>query len=154
MVIWSYKTTSRSNTGESPFLLTYGCEAMVPVKGGAGSFSRDRFSEEANMVNHGLHMDFLEEVRQITQLRLVAYHQRTTRYFNRKVKFRPFQIGDLVLKKVMPHTKTTSHGVFDANWEGPYKICSVLWEGTYHLSDLNGNRVPKPWNTEHLKKYY
>ncbi|KAL8127958.1 hypothetical protein AgCh_014767 [Apium graveolens] len=32
MVLWSYNTTPRSTTGETPFLLTYGYEAMVPVE--------------------------------------------------------------------------------------------------------------------------
>ncbi|XP_063942623.1 uncharacterized protein LOC108203423 [Daucus carota subsp. sativus] len=31
MVLWSYNTTPRTTTKESPFMLTYGCEAMVPV---------------------------------------------------------------------------------------------------------------------------
>lgn len=38
MVLWSYNTTPRSTTRESPFVLTYGCEAMVPVEIGAGSY--------------------------------------------------------------------------------------------------------------------
>ncbi|XP_074373650.1 uncharacterized protein LOC141713999 [Apium graveolens] len=32
MVIWSYNITPRSTTGETPFLLTYGYEDMVPVE--------------------------------------------------------------------------------------------------------------------------
>ena len=80
-----------------------------------GSFRRDGYESEANMVNHRLQLDLLEEIRTHSQERLVAYQQRTTRYYNSKVKARPFQVGDLVLRKVMPHTKIASHGVFGAN---------------------------------------
>ena len=49
-VLWAYKTTARSMTGEPPFLLTYGYEAMVPVKLGTGSLRRDNFDSEQNMI--------------------------------------------------------------------------------------------------------
>lgn len=95
---------------------------MVPVEVGAGSFRRDYSDEATNMINHKLQLDFIEEVKHTVQLRLAAYQQRTTRYFNGKVKVKLFQVGDLVLKKVMPHTKTTDHRVFGANLEGPIKF--------------------------------
>ncbi|XP_074355965.1 uncharacterized protein LOC141695631 [Apium graveolens] len=37
-VLVSYNTTPRTTTGESPFSMVYGCEAMVPVDVGARSF--------------------------------------------------------------------------------------------------------------------
>ena len=73
MVLWSYNTTTRTTTGESPFTLTYGCEAMVPVEVGAGSFRRDFYSPENNEVNLRLYMDLMEEVRVTSQVKLVAY---------------------------------------------------------------------------------
>ncbi|PNX56457.1 gag-pol polyprotein, partial [Trifolium pratense] len=37
-VLWSYRTTPHSTTGETPFRLTYGTEAVIPVATGASSF--------------------------------------------------------------------------------------------------------------------
>ncbi|XP_074374200.1 uncharacterized protein LOC141714585 [Apium graveolens] len=153
-VLWSYNTTPRTTTGETPFSLVYGCEAMVPVEVGAGSFRRDNYELEANEVNHRLYLDMIEETREDAQIRVAAYQQRTARHYNSKVKARTFKVGDLVLRRVMPNTKVVSHGVFGANWEGPYKIKSVLWEGTYHLNDMQDKLIPRAWNTEHLHKYY
>ena len=153
-VLWSYNTTPRSTTGETPFSLTYGCEAMVPVEVGSGSFRRDHYDPKANEVNHRLYLDMIEETREDSQARLAAYHQRTARHYNGRVKTRPLRVGDLVLRRVMPNTKVPGHGVFGANWEGPYKVKSVLWEGTYHLTDMNDKLVPRAWNAEHLRKYY
>ena len=42
-VLWAYRTTARSMTRETPFLLAYGYEAMVLVELGARSLRRDNF---------------------------------------------------------------------------------------------------------------
>ncbi|XP_063948153.1 uncharacterized protein LOC135152236 [Daucus carota subsp. sativus] len=154
MVLWSYNTTPRTTTGESPFVLSYGCEAMVPIEIGAGSFRRDYFDQLDNDASQRLYLDMIEEIRATSQLRLAAYQRRTARYYNNKVKAHPFQVGDLVLRKVVLNNKNPQHGVFGANWEGPYRVKVILWKGTYRLEDLDGKPVPRPWNAEHLKKYY
>ncbi|XP_074347042.1 uncharacterized protein LOC141685863 [Apium graveolens] len=154
MVIWSYNTTPRSTTGESPFMLTYEYEAMIPVEVGVGSLQRDLFIEKDAEVNQRLHLDLLDKVRMKSQLKLAAYQQRIARYFNKKVKSVPHKVGDLVLRKVMPNTKITQHGVLGANWECPYSIKAILWKGTYHLEDLDGKIIPRARNAEHLQKYY
>ncbi|XP_074323332.1 uncharacterized protein LOC141660263 [Apium graveolens] len=143
-----------STTGESPFMLTYGYEAMVPVEVGSGSFRRDRYVEEDAEINQRLHLDLLEETRENFQLRLATYQQRAARYYNKKVKGQLLKVGDLVLRKVMLNTKNPQHGAFGANWEGSYRIKAILWKGTYHLENLEGKLVPRAWNAEHLQKYY
>ena len=42
-VIWAYRTTARTPTGETQFLLTYGYKAMVPVEIRAGSLKRENY---------------------------------------------------------------------------------------------------------------
>ena len=80
--------------------------------------------------------------------------QRTIGQYNGKVITRPLHVGDLVLRKVMPNTKVAGHGVFGANWKGPYKIKFVIWGGTYHSVGMKDKLVPRAWNVEHLRKYY
>ncbi|KAL8123261.1 hypothetical protein AgCh_011292 [Apium graveolens] len=46
--------------------------------------------------------------------------------------------GALCRRWVIPNTKVPGHGVFGANWEGPYRIRAALWEGIYYLEDLKG----------------
>ncbi|XP_074377581.1 uncharacterized protein LOC141719098 [Apium graveolens] len=149
-VLWSYNTTSRSTTGESPVMLTYGYEAIVYVEVGSGSFRRDHSVEGASEVNQRLYLDLLEEARENSQLKLAAYQQRAARYYNKKVKGQLLKVGDLVLRKVMPNTKKPQHGVFGANWEGLYRIKAIFRKGTYHLEDLEGKLVPRAWNVKHL----
>ncbi|XP_074342011.1 uncharacterized protein LOC141679408 [Apium graveolens] len=133
---------------------SFSAVSMVPVEVGAGSFLRDNYDSEANEVNHQLYLDMIEETREDAQIKMATYQQRTTRHYYSKVRARTFKEGDLVVRRVMPNTKVVSHRVFGANWEGPYKIKSVLWEGTYHLNDMQDNLISRAWNAEHLCKYY
>ena len=103
-MLWSYNTTPQSTTGETPFSLIYGCEAMVLVKVGAGSFRRDHFDPEANKANHRLYLDMIEEVKTYSQIWLASYQQMAARHYNGEVKDRPLRVGDLVLRKVMCQT--------------------------------------------------
>ncbi|XP_074327062.1 uncharacterized protein LOC141665002 [Apium graveolens] len=121
---------------------------MVPVEVGSGSLRRERYTEEDVEVNQRLYLDLLEEIRENSQLRLAAYQQCAARYYNNKVKGQLLKVGDLVFRKVMPNTKNPQHGVFGANWEGPYKIKAILWKGTYHLEDLEESwfRERGTWN--------
>ncbi|XP_074356416.1 uncharacterized protein LOC141696129 [Apium graveolens] len=84
-VLWSYNMTPRTTTRETPFSLVYGCEAMVPIEVGAGSFWRDNYDSEENEVNHRLYLDMIEETREDAQIRIAAYQQRTIRNYNSKV---------------------------------------------------------------------
>ncbi|XP_074336435.1 uncharacterized protein LOC141673581 [Apium graveolens] len=127
---------------------------MVRVEVGSGSFRRDHYDPKANVVNHRLYLDMIEETREDSQARLAAYQQRTARHYNGRVKTRPLRVGDLVLRRVMPNTKVPGHGVFGANWEGPYKVKFVFWEDTYHVTNMNDKLVPRAWNAKHLRKYY
>ncbi|XP_074355929.1 uncharacterized protein LOC141695591 [Apium graveolens] len=127
---------------------------MVPVEVGSGSLRRDRYTEEDAEVNQRLHLDLLEETRENSQLRLVAYQQCAARYYNKKVKGQLLKVGDLVLRNAIPNIKNPQHGIFRANWEGPYKIKAILWKRTYHLEDLEGKLIMRAWNAGHLRKYY
>ena len=60
------------------------------------------------------------------------------------MKLRPLASGDLVLRKVLDIAKNPIWGKLGPNWEGPYRITSVVGIGAYYLEDLNENVVPRP----------
>ena len=62
---------------------------------------------------------------------------------------RRFQIGDLVLIKVLYNKRPLY-----PNWEGSYKIARIFTPLEYQLAHLNGDRVSRSWNADHLKMYY
>ncbi|KAL5552138.1 hypothetical protein UlMin_002314 [Ulmus minor] len=154
LVLWSYRTSFRATTGETPFSLAYGVEAVIPVEISLPTFRVDNFDEESNDVLLALATDLLEEKREISQVRAAALQQTITRYYNSKVKLRRFVKGDLVLRKVFLNTKEKGVGVLGLNWEGPYRVRAIICSGTYELETLEGHVLGNPWNAEHLRRYY
>ncbi|KAL5549419.1 hypothetical protein UlMin_004650 [Ulmus minor] len=72
LVLWSYRTSFRTTTGETPFSLAYGINAVVPVELGIPTFRIKNFNEEDNDVLLALALDLLEEKREKAQLRATA----------------------------------------------------------------------------------
>ena len=62
-VLWAYRTTARTLTGETPFKLTYETEAVIPVEVGVTNIRRAAFSEKENDEKLRLNLDCLDEVR-------------------------------------------------------------------------------------------
>ena len=114
-VLWAYRTTSRTSTGETPFSLTYGVEAMIPVEVGVPSLRCDTYNQKENFALQRYKLDLLEEKRDLTALRIASYKRRSERYFNSKVKERRFKEGDLVLRKINSNTRETNAGVLWPN---------------------------------------
>ena len=50
---------------------------------------------------------------------MAKHKEAMARYYNRKVKVRRFNAGDLVLRKVLQATKDPSQGKLGPTWEGP-----------------------------------
>ena len=109
-VLWAYRTTVRSSTGETPFALAFGTEAIIPAEITFTSPRVQLYSPEHNVNMLQQNLDELEEVRDAAQIRNAAYQQRATRYYNSHVWERRFQFGDLVLRRVSPNTKDKSAG--------------------------------------------
>uniref|UniRef100_A0A2N9F359 Uncharacterized protein n=1 Tax=Fagus sylvatica TaxID=28930 RepID=A0A2N9F359_FAGSY len=153
-ILWAYRTTVRIPTGETPFRMTFGSEAVVPVEIGLTTFRTSAYDGQENEEQLRLNLDLIDEVRETAEARMKRYQEKMARHYNSRVKPRQLSIGDLVLRKVTLATRNPSEGKLGPNWEGPYKVIEVRRPGTYHLEDMNGRRLPHPWNAEHLRRYY
>ena len=87
-VLWAYRTTVISTTGETPFLLAYKFEVMVLIELSTGSLRRDNFDLEQNLILQRRKLDFLEEKWRDSQLWITEYQRLIARYFNSRVKRR------------------------------------------------------------------
>ena len=85
---------------------------------------------------------------------MAKYQQKMAEYYNKRVKLRQLDIGDLVLRKVTTATKDPTQGKLGPTWEGPYQVVHYSRQGNYHLETLVGRRLLRPWNIKHLKKYH
>ena len=82
-----------------------------------------------------------------------AYQRKMARSFKKRVKPRPLQRDDLVLR-VLRGLVTDPRGKFRPNWSGPYIIRELTPEGVAWLMDLDGNQFSEPTNVDQLKKFY
>ena len=153
-VLWSYRTTTRTATGETPFSLAFGSEAMIPVEVGLPTWRVQNFDQKTNEDMQKAELDLLEEKRLDADQRNAVYKQRSAKYYDAQVRSRRFSVNDLVLKKIFPNPHEPASGPFRVNWEGPYIISRVLPNGAYELSTLEGEIIQRPWNAQHLKKFY
>ena len=153
-VLWAYQTTARTPTGETPFQLAYGSEAVILAEVVLTSYRVENYNKDKNKEAMCLQLDLVDEVRAAAERRLARYQNLMAKHYNSKVRHRDFQVGDLLLRKVMGATRDPSQGKLSPNWEGPYRIVSWQRKGTYHLETLDGQKLQHPWNTEHLRKYY
>ncbi|XP_055824291.1 uncharacterized protein LOC129892757 [Solanum dulcamara] len=120
-----YQTTVRTSIGATPYLLVYGMEALA-------------LTDEKRMtaVCHG-------------QL----YQQRMTHAFNKRVRPRTFEVGQLVLKRIFPY-QDEYKGKLTPNWQGPYMVRKVLSGDALILSKMDGQGWPKSINSNAVKRYY
>jgi len=153
-ILWAYKTQARTPTGKTPFQLTYWSEAVILAKVGLTSYRVHNHDENKNDKAMRLQLDLVDEVRVAAEQRLARYQDRMAKHYNSRVRHRDFQVGDLVLRKVIGVARDPTHGKLGPNWEGPYRITSWQRKGAYHMETLDGWKLPHPWNTEHLQKYY
>ena len=123
-ILWAYRTTARTPTGETPFRLTYENEAVIPTEIGLTSYRVDNHDEGRNDEAIRLQLDQIDKVRVTTEQRLARYQDRMAKHYNSWVRHRDFKVGDLVLRKVMGAARDPTQGKLGPNWEGPYRIMS------------------------------
>ncbi|KAL0440403.1 UNVERIFIED_CONTAM: hypothetical protein Slati_2523300 [Sesamum latifolium] len=85
-VLWAYKTTPRGSTGESPFSLVYGTEAVIPAELGLPSHRVMNFLEECNENLLRENLDLIEELREKAFLRIQRYKNIMINSYNKRVK--------------------------------------------------------------------
>ena len=137
-VLWTYRTTRKSATRETPFSLAFGNEAVAPVEIGLKSPSVEFANAEHNEVSLCLNLDLLEEKREQGRKHAEDYQRKTVRYYDRKVRANSFKPGDLVLKKLLSARKDLTRGKLRPNWEGPYIVSRVIRLGNYELQTEEG----------------
>jgi hypothetical protein len=73
--------------------------------------------------------------------------------YNKKVKAKSFQVGDLVSKTILPlRNKDWKFGKWSPSWEGSYKVKQVISANAYLLQTLQGKDLPKALNGCFLKQ--
>ena len=99
-LLWAYQTTPWATTSETPLILTYDFLVVVSTELELLTYRVANYKDQENEEALRGELDLIEEKRDLAYLRMAAYKQRVSQYFNRRVKPCSFQVGDLVLKVV------------------------------------------------------
>ncbi|XP_070029850.1 uncharacterized protein [Nicotiana sylvestris] len=104
-VLWAYRTTTKTSTGETPFSLVYCAEALILAEIGEPSTRYTQATRESNEEEMRINLDLLEERIETTLIRMAMQKQTNEKYYNWKAHLRYFKTGDFVLKKYFHSTK-------------------------------------------------
>ena len=72
-VLWTYRTTSRRSTGETPFSMTYGVEAVIPLESRFPTTRTSSFNPKDNDEQLARNLDLIEEKRENAMVQLAHY---------------------------------------------------------------------------------
>ena len=128
-------------------------EAVIPTEIGLPTI-RTTTPESENAESVVRELDASDELREAAVIRTASYQRHLANSYNKRVKPRVFQSGDLVLRKVFENTADPTAGKFQPNWEGPYVVPRPGEFGSYAIDKTDGIPVNRMWNAMHLKRYY
>jgi len=89
-VLWAYRCMPQSTTQETPYSLTYGMKAMIPIEVGEFSLQRQMLDLSLNKESLLVSLDLTNKLQDKSRIKEEACKVRTTRRYNLKVKPRNF----------------------------------------------------------------
>jgi hypothetical protein len=105
---------------------------------------------------HNLMLDRLDEVSDERVKALGDIEKgmlRVARAYNKRVKKKSFQVGDLVWKMIFPiGSRSNKFGKWSPNWAGPYRIEKVIPGNSYTVHCIQRTSLPRALNGKYLKK--
>ena len=156
--LWAHRISKHGATKVTPYELVYGQEAVLPVEVNLDALRLARQNDLSAVDYHDLMMDRIDEVtdERIKALREIEKDKlRVAKAYNKKVKEKSFQIGDLVWKTILPiGSKDNKFGKWSPSWDGPYKVIEIVPGNSYFVQNLHGERLPRALNGKYLKRYY
>ncbi|XP_049394778.1 uncharacterized protein LOC125859089 [Solanum stenotomum] len=150
-----YRTTVRTSVGATPYSLVYGSEAVIPAEVEIPSL---QIVVEAKIDDDEWIRTRLEQLSLIDDKRLTSvchgqlYQKRMAQAYNKKVRPRRFEEGQLVLRRILPHQAEVI-GKFSPNWKGPFIVKNVLSNDALYLADIEGKMTEMVINADDVKRY-
>jgi hypothetical protein len=149
--LWRLRTQPSKPTGQSPYFLVYGSEAILPADIMWDSPTVEQYDEGISEDSRRVDIDGLEEAHCAALVQSARYLEGIRRYHDRNIKERSFNVGDLVLHRIQ---NTEGLHKFSSSWEGPFTVAKVTGPGSYRLQTLEGEDVSNSWNIDQLCRFY
>jgi hypothetical protein len=149
--LWGLRTQPTKPTGQSPYFLVYGSEAILPTDVTWESPVVEQYDEGISKDSRRVDIDGLEEARCAALIQSARYLEGIRCYHDRNVKERSFNVGDLVLRRIQ---NTEGLHKLSSPWEGPFTVAKVTGPGSYRLQTLEGEDISNSWNVDQLCRFY
>ena len=81
------------------------------------------------------------------------YQKHMIKEFNKKIKHRIYQAGELVIKHIIL-PQGDPRGKWTPTYEGPFVVKKVFSGGAMILTTMDGEDFPHLMNTDIVKRYY
>ncbi|XP_021819797.1 uncharacterized protein K02A2.6-like [Prunus avium] len=155
--LWADRTSKKTSIDTTPFALTYGHDAVLPVEISVQSLRIER----QPYMNDAAYVEFMmQELEQLSPIRAKALNhlmvgkQAVARAYNKRVRGMTFEEGELVCRAILPlGTHVSGLGKWSPTWEGPFVVHKILGKGAYLLQDRDGTPHQHPINGQWLKKF-
>jgi hypothetical protein len=149
--LWGLRTQPTKPTGQSPYFLVYGSEAILPADVMLESPTVEQYNEGISEDSKRVNIDGLEEAHCTSLVQSVKYLEGIRRYHDRNFKERSFNVSDLVLRRIQ---NTEGLHKLSSPWEGPFTVAKVTGPGSYRLQTLEGEDISNSWNVDQLCRFY
>ena len=138
--------------------MVYGHEAVLPWELRLGSWCVT-FQDQLTTDDYAALMkDGLEDLaghRLNVLINVETNKARVGRWYDKEVKVKTFDQGDLVWKLILSvGTKDSKFGKWSPTWEGPFKINICVPGNAYILETWEGEEFSRALKGKYLKKYY
>ena len=156
--LWAYRMACHGATKVSPYQFVYGHEAVLPWKLKLDSRCitfQDLLTADENSDLMKDELEDLADHRLKALANVETNKARVGRWYNKKVKAKAFNQGELVWKLILPiGMKSSKFGKLSPTWEGPFRISRCVPGNAYILETLEGKEYSRALNGKYLKKYY
>lgn len=114
-VLWANRTSPKEATGETPFVLVHGVEAVLPLELEVHTARILKLHHQEALRDE---LEFALEKREGSSEKMRKTKGKIKAAYDKKTRKRKFGVGDWVLRQADALKNT---GKLEANWEGPYK---------------------------------
>ncbi|XP_050876654.1 uncharacterized protein LOC127080374 [Lathyrus oleraceus] len=125
-ILWACRTSPKEATNSTPFRLTFGHDAILPVEICLQSVRVQRQNDLQLEEYWELMFDELvdlDEERLAPMETLARQKERVVKVYNRRVKAKTFAVDGYVWKVILPmDRRDQTLGKWSPKWEGPFQI--------------------------------
>ncbi|XP_016199079.1 uncharacterized protein LOC107640043 [Arachis ipaensis] len=143
-VLWAYRNSPRGSTNTSPYKLVYGHDAVLSLEINLNTL---RISKQNDLPVDNYWNAMFDELNELDLERILALDdmirqkENIARSYNRRIREKYFNTGELVLKVFLPMEKKSKFlGKWSQTWEGPFQVIGSYSGNTYQIKDIESGK--------------